>query len=82
MFVLYDANQKMRILVLRVLIEGGYYFFIRPSNGGIIRVRVLFEGGSYLRKYGIWFHSQIVCSNVLLPCLLVIRLVVFAFQKI
>ena len=35
-------------------IEGGYYFFTRSSNAGIIRVRVLFEGGSYLRKYGIY----------------------------
>ena len=36
----------------RGYIEGGYYFFTRPSTAGIIRVRVLFEGGSYLRKYG------------------------------
>ena len=36
----------------RVLIEGGYYFFTRPSNAGIIRMRVLIEGGSYMRKYG------------------------------
>ena len=36
----------------RAYIEGGHYFFIRPSSAGIIRVRVLFEGGSYLRKYG------------------------------
>ena len=34
-------------------IEGGDYFFTRSSNAGIIRVQVLFEGGSYLRKYGI-----------------------------
>ena len=33
----------------RGYIEGGYYFFI--SAAGIIRVRVLFEGGSYTRKY-------------------------------
>ena len=32
-------------------IEGGDYFFTRSSNAGIIRVQVLFEGGSYLRKY-------------------------------
>ena len=36
----------------RGYIEGGYYFFTRPSTAGIIRVRVLFEGGSYMRKYG------------------------------
>ena len=34
-------------------IEGGDYFFIRPSTAGIIRVRVLIEAGSYLRNYGI-----------------------------
>ena len=65
MFVLYDAMQKRAILIIyaknnniyvfeycpRGYIEGGYYFFIRPSTAGIIRVRVLFEGGSYLRKY-------------------------------
>ena len=37
----------------RGYIEGGYYFFTRPSTAGIIRMRVLFEGGSYMRKYGI-----------------------------
>jgi hypothetical protein len=36
----------------RGYIEGRYYFFIRPSTAGSIRVRVLFEGGSYMRKYG------------------------------
>ena len=30
-------------------------FFTRPSFADIIRVRVLFEGGSYLRKYDIYF---------------------------
>ena len=33
--------------------RAGVIFFIRPSTAGIIRVRVLFEGGSYMRKYGI-----------------------------
>ena len=32
--------------------RGWVLFFIRPSTAGIIRVRVLFEGGSYMRKYG------------------------------
>ena len=27
-------------------------FFTWPLTAGIIRVRVLFEGGSYMRKYG------------------------------
>ena len=37
----------------RGYIEGGYYyFFIRPSIAGIIRMQVLFEGGPYMRKYG------------------------------
>ena len=36
----------------RVYIEGGYYSFTRPSTAGIITVRVLFEGESYMRKYG------------------------------
>ena len=48
--------QKTRDFVFeycpRGYIEGGYYFFTRPSTAGIIRMRVLFEGGSYLRKYG------------------------------
>ena len=35
----------------RGYIEGGYYFFERPSTAGIIRMQVLFEGGSYMRKY-------------------------------
>ena len=55
MFVLYDAMQKRAILMinvfeyyLRVCIEGGYYFFRRTSAAGIIRVWVLFEGGSYV----------------------------------
>ena len=55
MFVLYEAM----ILMINVFkycprgyIKGGYYLFTRPSTAGIIRVRVLFEGGSYLRKYG------------------------------
>ena len=62
MFDLHEAIQKthdfdnMHVIVFkfcpRGYIEGGYYFFIRPSSAGIIRVRVLFEGGSYLRKYG------------------------------
>ena len=30
----------------------GDYFSTRPSTAGIIRKRVLFKGGSYLRKYG------------------------------
>ena len=30
----------------------GYFFFTRPSSAGIIRMRVLFKGGSYMRKYG------------------------------
>ena len=66
MFVLYEAMQKTRDFDIkdfkvcrfvfeycpRGYIKGGYYFSIRPSTAGIIRVRVLFEGGSYLRKYG------------------------------
>ena len=31
-------------------IEGGYYFFTRPSTAGIIRMRVLFEGWYYCLK--------------------------------
>ena len=55
MFVLYDTM----ILMINVFeycprgyIEGGYYSFTRPSTARIITVRVLFEGGSYMRKYG------------------------------
>ena len=44
--------KNARFWCLRGLIEGGDYFSTRPSTAGIIRVRVLFEGGSYLRKYG------------------------------
>ena len=47
MVVLYEAIQKTHDFGAR-----GYYFSTRPSTAGIIRVRVLFEGGSYLRKYG------------------------------
>ena len=42
------------ILCPRGYIKGGYYFFKRLSSAGIIRVRVLFERGSYLRKYGMY----------------------------
>ena len=42
MFFPYDAMQKTRV----------FYTYI------IIRMRVLFEGGSYLRKYGIQWTSH------------------------
>ena len=32
--------------------QGRVLFFTKPSTVGTIRMRVLFEGGSYLRKYG------------------------------
>ena len=60
MFVLYDSMQKLTHdfdifeYCPRVYIEGGYYFFRRTSAAGIIRMRVLFEGGPYMRKYGIY----------------------------
>ena len=51
--------KKRAILMINVFkqcprgyIKGGYYLLTRPSTAGIIRVRVLFEGGSYMRKYG------------------------------
>ena len=57
----YNCSCKKRAILMinvfeycpRGYIEGGYYFFTRPSSAGIIRVWVLFEGGSYMRKYGI-----------------------------
>ena len=52
MFGLYDAMQKWLDYCPRGYIEGGYYLFTRPSSAGIIRMRVLIEGGSYMRKYG------------------------------
>ena len=39
-------------------IKGGDYYFTMPSTAGIIRVRVLFEGGSYMRKYGMHFYRK------------------------
>ena len=42
----------------RVYIEGGYYSFRRTSAAGIIRVWVLFKGGSYMRKYVIYALAQ------------------------
>ena len=60
MFILYDAMEKRATLMIKGFkyylqgyIEGGYYFFTKPSTAGNIRVRVLFEGGSYMRKNGI-----------------------------
>ena len=51
--------KKCAILIINVFeycprgyIEGGYYFFTRISTAGTIRMRVLFEGGPYMRKYG------------------------------
>ena len=35
------------------LSRAGIIFFTRSLTAGIIRMRVLFEGGSYLKKYGI-----------------------------
>ena len=37
--------------------EGGYYLFERPST--FIRVPVLFEGWSYMRKYGSNFFAHL-----------------------
>ena len=34
------------------------FFFTRLTTADIIRVRVLFEGGSYMRKYDISFGNQ------------------------
>ena len=66
MFELDDAMQKRAILIIdvfeyypRVYIKGGYYSFRRTSAAGIIRVRVLFEGGSYMRKYGIYQNQKV-----------------------
>ena len=47
----------------RGYIEGGYYFSIRPSTACIIRVRVLFEGGSYMRKYSTWYMSVVYWAS-------------------
>ena len=48
--------QKTRDFVFeycpRGYIEGGYYFLTKPSTAGFIRMRVVLERGSYLRKYG------------------------------
>ena len=62
---LYLHCKKRAILMINVLkycprgyIEGRYYFFIRPSTSGIIRVRFLFEGGSFMRKYGIYYRQS------------------------
>ena len=43
--------------VLRALLEGGYYKPFPGITAGIIRMRVLFEGGSYMRKYGIILYQ-------------------------
>ena len=50
----------------RGYIEGVYYSFIRPSTVGIIRVRVLFKGGSYLRKYGISKCEKIILFTIIM----------------
>ena len=47
--------------------RAGIIFFIRPSTAGIIRVRVLFEGRSYMRKYGklVWHPWQLKKIKIL-----------------
>ena len=59
---LIDGNLTIVITlqkVLRALLEGGYYKPFPGITAGIIRMRVLFEGGSYMRKYGRQVaHSQ------------------------
>ena len=56
--------QKTRDFVFeyctRGYIEGGYYFFTRTSTAGFIRMRVLSEGGSYLRKYGKYSRCNLI----------------------
>ena len=42
----------------REYIEGGPYFFIRLSSAVIIRMRVLLEVGSYIRKYGTVYYGN------------------------
>ena len=52
------SYKKCAILMINVFeycprgyIEGGYYFFTRPSTAGIIRTRVLIEGWYYYEKF-------------------------------
>ena len=47
--------QKVLEYCPQVYIEGGYYQSMSGITAGIIRVRVLIEGGSCMRKYGV--HS-------------------------
>ena len=43
----------------------GYYFFIRPSNAGIIRMRVLFEGLYYfLKVQNLNIKTRFFCSCI------------------
>ena len=42
----------------RDISRAGIIFFTRLTTVDIIRVRVLFEGGSYMRKYDISFGNQ------------------------
>ena len=44
---------------VRVSFEGGSYSFSRARNAGLIRIRVLFEGESLSRIYGILKFSNI-----------------------
>ena len=51
----FDKTTRMSILIkseyrISSYKARGYYFFIRPSTAGIIRMRVLFEGGYYFLK--------------------------------
>ena len=52
----------IKSLGLRGYIEGGYYLLKRPSTVGIIRMRVLFEGGPYMRKYGRYSTPNSSCA--------------------
>ena len=40
---------------VRVSFEGGSYSFSRARNAGLIRIRVLFEGESFSRIYGMCY---------------------------
>ena len=53
--LLFDNFKKHKIVFEycpRGYIEGGYYKPFHGITAGIIRMRVLFEGGPYMRKYG------------------------------
>ena len=58
--LLQKVKKKVFEYCPREYIEGGYYQPFLGFTVGIIRMRVLFAGGPYMRKYGKLFFTVVL----------------------